>query len=61
MWADAEIESAAAQILQVYRDYPEALRRAALGRQRLLHAYSKETFAERLRERLAAIRNRPTS
>ena len=54
-WAEPDIDSAAAQIQAVYSNYPEALRKAALGRQRILEQYSKEAFAARLRERLAAI------
>jgi glycosyltransferase involved in cell wall biosynthesis len=54
-WAEPDIDSAAAQMQAVYSNYPEALRKAALGRQRILEKYSKEAFAARLRERLAAI------
>jgi glycosyltransferase involved in cell wall biosynthesis len=56
VWADADIASAAAQMLEVYRDYPGALRKAALGRQKLLRTYSNDAFAVRLQQRLAAIR-----
>jgi glycosyltransferase involved in cell wall biosynthesis len=54
-WAEPDIESAAEQMKAVYSDYEEALRRATLGRERILKQYSKEAFAARLRERLAAI------
>jgi glycosyltransferase involved in cell wall biosynthesis len=54
-WAEPDIDSAAEQMLVVYSDYPEALRRAALGRERILRKYSKEAFAVRLRQRISAV------
>ena len=54
-WAEPDIDSAAEQMQAVYSDYPESLRKAALGRERILKKYSKEAFAVRLRERLADI------
>jgi glycosyltransferase involved in cell wall biosynthesis len=55
-WAEPDVDSAAEQMKAVYSNYPEALRKAALGRERILRQYSREAFAARLRERLAAIR-----
>lgn len=53
-WAEPDIDSAAEQMLAVYRDYPAAWRKAALGREKVLAKYSKERFATILRERLDA-------
>jgi len=58
-WAEPDIDSAAAQMRAVYSNYSEALCKATLGRQRILEKYSKEAFAARLRERLAAIVSAP--
>ena len=54
-WAEPDIDSASRQMTAVYSNYPEALRKAAVGRERILEKYSKETFATRLRQRLAAM------
>jgi glycosyltransferase involved in cell wall biosynthesis len=54
-WAEPDIDSAASQMLAVYSDYPAALRKAGLGRERILERYSKEAFAARLRQRLSAV------
>ncbi|MBV8800034.1 MAG: glycosyltransferase family 4 protein [Alphaproteobacteria bacterium] len=59
IWADPDVDSAAAQMRQVYSDYPQALRKAARGRERLIEVYSKEAFAERLGKRLASRRPQP--
>jgi glycosyltransferase involved in cell wall biosynthesis len=56
-WAEPDIDSAAGQMQRVYRDYPEALRKAAVGRRAILGKYSTEVFAARLRAGLNAIRH----
>jgi glycosyltransferase involved in cell wall biosynthesis len=58
-WAEPDIDSASKQMLAVYSDYPEALRKAAFGRERILEKYSTEAFAARLRQRLAALYDQP--
>ncbi|HEX3651838.1 MAG TPA: glycosyltransferase [Rhizomicrobium sp.] len=55
-WAEPDIRSAAEQMQAVYSNYSEALRKSTFGRERILEKYSKEAFAARLQERLAAIR-----
>jgi glycosyltransferase involved in cell wall biosynthesis len=54
-WAEADIDSAVAQMRRVHEDYPEALRKAALGREAILSRYSMKAFAATLRTRLDAI------
>ncbi|MBV9571528.1 MAG: glycosyltransferase family 4 protein [Alphaproteobacteria bacterium] len=54
-WAEPDIDSATAQMLAVYEDYAAALRKAALGRDRVMAKYSKERFGTIVRERLAAM------
>jgi glycosyltransferase involved in cell wall biosynthesis len=54
-WAEPDIEAAADQMRRVYTNYPEALRKAAVGRERLRARYSAEAFAITLRGRIAAL------
>jgi glycosyltransferase involved in cell wall biosynthesis len=55
-WADPDVDSAAARMLQVYRDYPAALVRAATGQRLIFEKYSTEAFGDTVRTRLAEIR-----
>ena len=55
-WAEPDIEAAAAHIRTVFENYPDALRKAAIGRQNLQARYSAEVFAATLRQRIEAIR-----
>jgi glycosyltransferase involved in cell wall biosynthesis len=55
-WADPDIGSAAARMLEVYRDDPAALARAATGQRLMFEKYSLATFRETVRTRLAGIR-----
>lgn len=55
VWAEPDIDSAAGQMQRVYRDYPEALRKAAAGRSAILQKYSTEAFAATLRAALNAL------
>ena len=57
-WAEPDIEAAATQMRRVYEDYPEALRKAAAGRENLRARYSAEAFAATLRKRLTALTER---
>jgi glycosyltransferase involved in cell wall biosynthesis/tetratricopeptide (TPR) repeat protein len=54
-WAEPDIHSAAAQMRQVYEDYPTALSIAAAARFAILARYSTDSFAATVRARLAAI------
>lgn len=55
-WAEPDIEAAAAHMRTVFENYPEALRKAAIGRKKLQAGYSAEIFAATLRRRLDEIR-----
>jgi len=55
-WADPDIEVAAAHMRAVFQDYPQALRKAASGREKLQARYSDEIFAATLRRRIQMIR-----
>ena len=55
-WAEPDIEVAATHMRTVFENYPEGLRRAAVGRERLQAGYSAEIFAATLRRRIEAIR-----
>jgi glycosyltransferase involved in cell wall biosynthesis len=56
MWAEPDIDSAAAQMRRVCADYPAALSVAAAGQRVILAKYTTTVFAANLRARLAAIR-----
>jgi glycosyltransferase involved in cell wall biosynthesis len=55
-WADPNVDSAAARMLEVYRDYPAALVRAGTGQRLVFEKYSTEAFGDTVRRRLAEIR-----
>ena len=59
-WAEPDIDSAAAQMQRVCRDYPEALQKAAAARRAILAKYSIETFSQTLRARIQGL-NDPVS
>lgn len=54
-WAEPDLRAAASQMRRVFENYPEALRKAAVGRKRLLSQYSLEVFGETLRRRMETI------
>ncbi|HYK51665.1 MAG TPA: glycosyltransferase, partial [Terriglobales bacterium] len=55
-WADPDIDSAAARMMEVYSDYPAAVVRAANGQRLIFGKYSTEAFGATIRSRLAEIR-----
>jgi glycosyltransferase involved in cell wall biosynthesis len=55
-WAEPDLDSAAARMLEVYRNYPAALGRAATGQRLIFEKYSIEAFAATVQARVAEIR-----